>query len=400
MRFKATMCAVLMGIVMIFCGTAYAEEQAVQQDDQQNKVYQTEDGVLSIQAPNSQWSVMTDPNYWFVLSDGGNTITIDHLANGEALPAAAVAGGETAAVCQTFVSTKNEVFIIKGSAVKQENLVDIMKAISTIKVLKYDTKTAIRKDETAADKSFSVKPINETYYSLSDHLNVRLGCSTNDTSIGHLTYGEAIKVIGAVFVDGEDIGWDQVNYKGTDAYVSAQYLSKKKPENSGDKPDADGAASDEYFLVYGTDGISVAIHSTGGGQYADDYGHTYSYNGGGMYYCNETGLAYSTDRDTWDYDDNVNTEGDPYGDYDDDDDIDYDNVNIEGDPYGDLVTGGDGYDYYDDDDDIDYDNVNIEGDPYGELVTGGDGYDDYYYEDDDIDYDNVNIEGDDYDSWN
>ena len=38
-----------MGIVMIFCGTAYAEEQAVQQDDQQNKVYQTEDGVLSIQ---------------------------------------------------------------------------------------------------------------------------------------------------------------------------------------------------------------------------------------------------------------------------------------------------------------------------------------------------------------
>ena len=66
--------------------------------------------------------MLSDPNYWFVLSDGSNTITVNHLANGETLPAAAVAGGDTAAVCQTLVSTRNEVFVITGSAVKQEDL--------------------------------------------------------------------------------------------------------------------------------------------------------------------------------------------------------------------------------------------------------------------------------------
>ena len=179
MKSKGLLCALLLGVVMTLCGTVYAEEQA----DQQNAVYQTEDGVLSIEAPGPQWHVMSDQNYWFVLSDGGNTITIDHLSNGEALPAPVVAGGETAAVCQAFVSTRNEVFVIKGSALNEEDLEKVMKAISTIKVLKYNTKTALSTEAPTDASQFSLRPINETYYSTSDHLNVRLGCSTNDTSI-------------------------------------------------------------------------------------------------------------------------------------------------------------------------------------------------------------------------
>ena len=315
MKRKGLLCAAFLGAVMLFCGIVHAEEQVSQQDNQQSYIFQTGDGVLSIEAPDLKWNVISDPNYWFVLSDGGNTITIDHMANGEALPAVAVAGGETEAVYQAFVSTKNEVFVIRGSAVKQEDLEDIMKMISTIRVLKYDTKTAIRQD-TAAGVNFAVRPINRTYYCISDYLNVRLGCSTDDTAIGYLTYGEAVTVLGAVTVDGEDIGWYQVSYNGSDAYVSAHYLSPEEPGSSTEENNAGTSASDEYFLVYGEDGISAAIHSTGGAMYEDDYGHTYSAKGDGIYYCIETDSYYSVDRDTWDYDDNVNVEGDPYGDLD------------------------------------------------------------------------------------
>lgn len=352
MKRKGLVFAGLLGVIMMFCGTVYAEEQASQQNDQQSYNYQTEDGVLSIQAPDSQWRVMSDPNYWFVLSDGSNTITIDHLSNGETLPSTVVASGETEAVCHSFVSTKNEVFVIKGSAVKREDLETVLKIINTIKVLKYDTKTAVSQSQsTAAGDSFKVVPINETYYSTSDGVNVRSGCSTDDAAIGSLSYGDAVTVIGSVSKDGKETGWYQISYNGTTAYVSAQFLSKTKPEKS----NASSSGSDEYFLVYGEDGISAAIHSTGGSTYADDYGNSYSKTESGLYYCTTTGMYYALDSNYWYHDDQVNIEGDPYGDLV----TGSDGVNIEGDPYGDLVTGSDG--------------VNVEGDPYGDLVTGSDG---------------------------
>ena len=348
MKSKGLLCAGFLAAAMMFCGTAYAEEQAVQQENQETVVYQTEDGVLSIEAPDSKWQVTKDPNYWFVLSDGINTITIDHLANGEELPASVVASGETAAVFQAFVSTKNEVFVIKGSAAKQEDLPAIMKIAGTIKVLKYDTKTAVVQNtnttpateapQTApAAQGMVVNPINETYYCTIDSLNVRSGYSTSDPAIGSLYYAEAVTVLGTVVQDGQDTGWYQISYNGTKAYASAQYLSKTKPQASTEAP-ASNSSSDEYFLVYGTDGISVAIHSVGGAMYEDLEGRTYVNQGDGIYYCISQDSYFAYDRNTWTYDDNVN---------------------IEGDPYGNLVTGSDG--------------VNIEGDPYGDLVTGSDG---------------------------
>ena len=362
MKSKGLLCAGLLAAGMVFCGTAYAEEQqAVQQENQEKYVYETADGVLSIEAPDAKWQVVSDPNYWFVLSDGTNSITIDHLANGEALPVSVVASGDTAAVFQAFVSTKNEVFVVKGSAAKQEDLPAIMKMAGTIKVLKFDTKTAVKQNTSATEaapaeqtaQGVTINPINETYYCTSDSLNVRQGCSTSDAAIGYLYYGEAVTVLGAVTENGQETGWYQVSYNGTKAYESAQYLSKTKPQ--GTEANSSNSSSDEYFLVYGTDGISVAIHSVGGATYEDLEGRTYIKQGDGLYYCISQDSYFAYDRNTWSYDDNVNIEGDPYGDLV----TGSDGVNIEGDPYGDLVTGSDG--------------VNIEGDPYGDLVTGSDG---------------------------
>ena len=173
---------------------------------------------------------------------------------------------------------------------------------------------------------------------------MRSGYSTDDSAIGSLSYGESVTVIGSVIQGGNDTGWYQISYNGSTAYASAQYLSKTRPAES---------SADDYFLVYGADRISVAIHPVGGGMYEDMDGRTYSDSGNGIYYCNTTGETFASDLNEWDYGalagqgmdySNVNTEGDPY-----------DNVNIEGDPYG----------------DINYDNVNIEGDPYGEINVEG-----------------------------
>lgn len=319
---------------MTFCGTAFAEEQTAQPDEQQSYVYQTEDGVLSIEAPDAQWQVMSDPNHWFVLSDGSNTITVDHLANGESLPAPVVADEETAGVYQAFVSTKNEVFVVEGSAAKQEDLVNIMKTISTIKVLKYDTKTAV-KQEPAASTGIVVNPINATYYCVSDSLNVRTGCSTNDTAIGSLTYGEAVTVLGSVTQDGQDTGWYQISYNGTTAYASAQYLSASKPEAKAETPSTSASAESDYFPVYSESGPSIDIHPVGGAMYEDHDGKTYVDQGDGVFYCITTDTYYGKEPAVWAYGAlsgqgensyDVNIEGDNY----DDADIDYSGVNVEG----------------------------------------------------------------------
>lgn len=286
MKRKGLLCAMLAGAVILACSTVFAEVNAAVTEPA--PIYQTEDGVLSIEAPDYNWQIVNDPNYWFVISDGGNTITISHYSNGEALPSPVVAGNEAAAVYQAYVSTKNEVFVIKGSAIEQEDLETVMRAIGTIKVLKYDTKTAISTEAKADASQFGLREINETYYSTSDHLNVRIGCSTNDTSIGHLTAGEAVTVIGAVTKDGKDFGWYQIKYNGTTAYVSAEYLTKTAP-GSETKTDS--------FTVYAKDGTAAEIHLREGAMYEDEKGRTYVKEEGDVYYCLTTDTYFSTDRE-------------------------------------------------------------------------------------------------------
>ena len=302
MKSKGLLCALFLGAAMTFCWTAFAEEQTAQPDEQQSYVYQTEDGVLSIEAPDAQWQVMSDPNHWFVLSDGSNTITVDHLANGESLPDPVVTDEETAGVYQAFVSTKNEVFVVKGSA---------------------------------ASTGIVVNPINATYYCVSASLNVRTGCSTNDTAIGSLTYGEAVTVLGSVTQDGQDTGWYQISYNGTTAYASAQYLSASKPEAKAETPSTSASAESDYFPVYSESGPSIDIHPVGGAMYEDHDGRTYVDQGDGVFYCITTDTYYGKEPAVWAYGAlsgqgensyDVNIEGDNY----DDADIDYSGVNVEG----------------------------------------------------------------------
>ena len=191
--------------------TAEAEVTEAAEEAKEPTVFETEDGVLSIEAVSDEWKELDDDNHWFVITDGDDLITIDHLSNGETLPPVEVANEEFNAIYQAFVSTKNEVFIVKGSAVEQEDLEGIMRSISTIKILQYDTKKALEEKE---KEVISVRKIEKDYYVTASSLNVRMGASSNEKVIGTLVKGEKVHVKSALLKNGKDTGWMQIAYKG------------------------------------------------------------------------------------------------------------------------------------------------------------------------------------------
>ena len=218
---------------LLLCGLAMGMMMAVAVSCQAT-TFTTNDGVLSIDVPDSNeflsssWTVTTDPNYWFAISDGASTITVDHLSNGENLPAVQVANQNYSAVYQAFVSTQNEVFVVKAMASSASDLPELMEIVGTIKVLRYDTKKAINSNKVTVSE-FALRAIGAVYYVNVDKLNVRSTCSTDGTKLGSLGYGEEVMVNGMVTRNGEDYGWYQINYNGSNAYVASEFLSNSKP---------------------------------------------------------------------------------------------------------------------------------------------------------------------------
>lgn len=271
--------------------------------------FTTADGVLSMETPNEAWQQLSDPNYWFAVSDGSNTITVDHLSNGESLPNVQVADANFQAVAQSFVSTMNEVFVVKGVAKNSASLQTLMQTMGTIKVLKYDTKTALPKQASAPKVSeFGIREMNGTYYVITDELNVRNGCSTDSALIGVLGYGDAVDVTGMVTKNGEDYGWYRILYDGNSAYVSSAFLSSSKP--SGEAPAAStpapAAAETDSFdqydstTVYSENGNSRTIYYVpSSGLWMDKDGIIFNPMAGALYYESSSNTYWDGDPNFW-----------------------------------------------------------------------------------------------------
>ena len=290
MKKKAFLCAAAAGLMILTASAAGAATLT------------TEDGVLSIETPSDAWVQTQDPNYWFVISNGTDTIAIDHLSNGQSLPAVQVADNASPAVYQAFVSTKNEVFVIKGLAASQENLQSVMQTISSIKVLKTDTKTAVQQATPAPQVSqFGLRPINGTYYVTCSDLHVRSGYSTDDAILGDLGLGDAVTVVGAVTKGGQDYGWYQVQYNGATAYVSAGFLSADKPSETASSGSSQ-SSSDQKKINETTSsgnakiaGASFTVTDNKGYTVATltPYTDGYYYSGNGTAYVSHGNGAYS-----------------------------------------------------------------------------------------------------------
>ena len=253
------------------------------------RIIATSDGVLSIEAPSDDWEVMQDANHWFAMTDGTNTITIEHLSNGESLPAVAVADDTYAAVYQAFVSTKNEVFAVKGCSPKAEELESVMKAIGTIKILKFDTKSAVNPETDAA--SIEIVPMDKIYYITGDDVNVRIGCSIDDKAIGTKYYGEEVHVTGSVQKNGTDIGWSQIDFNNSTAYISSAFLSDTKPAAK-----SSGAGSSS-----GSSAGSSAGSSNNGNYALDSANGTQDPSAPGQSYCIYCGKYYPQGDDFWNH---------------------------------------------------------------------------------------------------
>ena len=243
------------------------------------ETFTTSDGVLSIELPDESWKEMEDSTKWIVLSDGGNIVTIDHFSNGEKLPDMAVADDHYVNVYQAVFSTQNEVFIITGSVVDAEKIPDVANMILSTKVLKYNTKLAVRKEEPApAAGEFTTVPVDKTMYVAADGLNVRAGCSTDDQILGSFGSGAAVHVTGVVQKNGADYGWYQVSYGNGIGYVSAGFLSDNAPAQ---KKEADTASSETTYsgsvkTVYGEDGSVMTLYEALDGFWYDKSGTAYT----------------------------------------------------------------------------------------------------------------------------
>ena len=217
---KRVFLGILVGAMLTLSASVMAEETPASAP----KLVTSADGALTLQVPGENWKVMEDENHYLALSDGDDVITVDHYKVGDTLPAPAVKDDQYSAVYQAYVSARDDIFAVKGAAVKEEELEKIMQSIGTIQLLK---PAAAEPAKTESD--FGLRSIGAVYYLTGDDVNVRTGCSTDDESIGKMYKGEELYVDGAVTKDGADYGWYQVKYKDRKAYVSAQFLTDKKP---------------------------------------------------------------------------------------------------------------------------------------------------------------------------
>ena len=263
MRKKSVFASFAAAAVLCLCVPAAAE------------TFTSEDGVLSIELPNENWREITDVNKWIALSDGGNSITVEHYSNGEKLPDITVADNHYVNVYQAVFSTQNEVFIITGSVVDAAVIPEIANAIMSAKVLRYDTKLAVKNNDQAVSASdFSLAPLDKTMYVTSDGLNVRTGCSTDDQIIGAFVYGAVVHVTGAVQKGGVDIGWYQVSYDSGYGYVSSQFLSDSEPA---DKKSNNGSGyTGDVKTIYEIDGHAVTVYKSTDGYWYDKAGTQYN----------------------------------------------------------------------------------------------------------------------------
>ncbi|MBR2766226.1 MAG: hypothetical protein IKE03_09635, partial [Blautia sp.] len=111
------------------------------------RTFTTQEDILSIEAPTEDWDVVKDSSSWFEMSDDDSTLTIDHLSRGEDLPDRLLADKDRSTAMQLLISTPNEVFIVNASTTKQDHLQELIDALGSIKVLKYNTKMALETEE-------------------------------------------------------------------------------------------------------------------------------------------------------------------------------------------------------------------------------------------------------------
>ena len=95
-----------------------------------------------------------------------------------------------------------------------------------------------------AEPTYSFTSVNETVYATTT-VNIREGFSADTDKVGSLGKGQSIKRVGIGTGDAE--GWSEVEFNGTVAYISSDYLSLTKPaaQSSGNNSGSSGGQTSQ-----------------------------------------------------------------------------------------------------------------------------------------------------------
>ena len=227
-------------------------------------------GILSIETPSENWVQTDSSDYWFMLTDGNDRITIERLQP-EASLSDLIADRESyQAMGQAFITVDGEVYVVKGAAKAAASFQDIMQSIDTIRISKTGGSDPASDNtvQTAAGE-FGIRAMDQTYYVTAYFLNVRSDYSAEAPIIDTYTIGKPVKVTGAVTVNGQDLGWYQIEYNGGNAYVSSQFLT----ETAFTVTPTPAAA--RTMTVYASDGTAVTLTLGQDKLWKDSKGYVY-----------------------------------------------------------------------------------------------------------------------------
>ena len=150
-----------------------------------------------------------------------------------------------------------------------------------MKLLKHNTKQAVKKSDAVDMKQFSVREINKTYYVNADGVNVRSGCSVSEPIIGGLNRGNAVYVRGAVQYSGEDFGWYQIDFNQGIGYVAKDFLSEKASTDTAAK---DLIYTGNVITIYVENDSPLTLYEATDGYWYDKFGTKYVEVGDGSYF--------------------------------------------------------------------------------------------------------------------
>lgn len=261
------------------------------------------DGVLSIETPSDAWTQKTDSKALLEITDGKNSIAIEHLSNGEALPVQQVADEKNPDVYVSLISTKNEVFSVKGLAVDNANLQSVIQTAGTIKILKFDTKTAVTPAATETKKAENTATATPAPQAAESSETVTVydegGMSVElyyDAATGdyHDSNGNVFKpMAGSVYYQPESNAYwsaDPNYFKEHDA-SELNYQEFEEMKNG----------TRESLTVFDENGDSRVLHyDSDDGNYKDDSGLVYLPMAGSMHYQPDTDTYWSGDASYWD----------------------------------------------------------------------------------------------------
>lgn len=279
-----------------FAATASAEDNTFTDDN----------AIVSVTAPDNTWKEAEVSEALLALTNGTDMVTVYHYSNGETLPGVVVAGDNYEKICQTYLSSRDEIFVVTGYAVEEEDFEDVKTACESAEILRTGTKKAVSKTTSSsstaktqsASSEYTVEGTSDVFYVNGDSLNVRASYSTDSSILGTLDYGDAVVVTGQVKYNGEYTEWLQIQYNGSVGYVSSAYLSSVQPDTETD-PSTDVTGSKVQLFYENSNAVWVTLGSDG--VWRDDDGLTYTFlgtNDDGQIWTNSEGTNV-TSYDPW-----------------------------------------------------------------------------------------------------